>query len=126
MVSKLLPSCYYHLVISARKYLQPEDFYCALPDVRAAQGTPWEGLLNLFFQLLFKSAVVCTKQIEASQRKWINISDGVFIQQRKEIALDVCKALYHCNTQLVEIPARFWNALNYLGVSVKGGKSQLY
>ena len=120
VISKLLPQCYVELLMSAQKHLQPSEFYLMWPEVSNVKDTPWECLLQPFFQSLFCNKVVLTEQSQAFHvdSKWIHPCSGVFIPQGQSLPSAVHNALSSTNVQLVIIPPIVWRALEYNRVPI--------
>ena len=98
LVEKCLPSCYFQLVskLMELQCIDSNAVYNCWPDINRVQGTPWHGLLEPFYRLLFSNKkVVHTLQ----GRKWIQVSEGVFIT--RDIPIAVQEALMQCNVNLV-------------------------
>ena len=118
LVSELLPSCYAKLLMEAKKYLSPQQFYEAWPVVDVVKVTPWEGLLLPFFKLLFNEAVLWTRKEGAFGGQWIVQTQGTFIKQGSALSPVVHKVLSNCGIKLVEVPGMIWDALTYTEVTV--------
>ena len=99
LVEKCLPSCYFQLVskLMELQCIDPNAVYNCWPDINRVRGTPWSGLLEPFYTLLFSHIkVVHTLQ---GRGKWIHVSEGVFVA--KDIPIAVQEALMQCNVNLV-------------------------
>ena len=118
LVSELLPPCYAKLLMEAKKYLRPQQFYKAWPKVDMVDTTPWEGLLLPLFKLLFKEAVLWTRREGAFGGQWIVQTQGTFIEQDSALSPVVHKVLSNCGVKLVEVPDMIWDALTYTEVTV--------
>jgi len=114
LVSELLPSCYALLLMEAKKYLRPEQFYEAWQRVDVVKTTTWEGLLLPLFNLLLKQPVLWTERTEVLQvvGEWITTVESTFIPKGSKVASVVCNALSRCGVKLVNIPPRIWSALS--------------
>ena len=100
LVERCLPSCYFQLVskLMELQCIDPNAVYNCWPDIDRVQGTPWHGLLEPFYRLLFShKKVVHTLQ----GRKWICVSEGVFVT--RDIPIAVQEALMQCNVDLVNM-----------------------
>ena len=100
LVEKCLPSCYFKLVSELMELLiDPSTVYSSWPDVKRVANTPWQGLLNPFYQLLVNSS----KAVHTSSAggRWISVSDAVFIID--EVPPAVSDAMIKCNANLVDI-----------------------
>ena len=109
LVTELLPPCYALLLEEAKKYLQPDQFYNAWPDVRSVRGSEWEVTVNPLLNIIFSKACVWT----STALEWITVQQATFIP-KSTVLLDVVKrVLTICKVKLVNISERAWNALDY-------------
>jgi len=113
LVSELLPSCYAQLLMEAKKHLHPEQFYKVWPEVKEIKITPWKGLLLPLCTLLFKEAIIWTSREGTFGGQWIMLTHGTFIPQGDTLSSLVHRVLSDCDTRLVKVPDRVWEALKY-------------
>ena len=120
LVSVLLPPCYARLLMEAKKYLRPKQFYEAWPKADVVKTTTWEGLLLPLFTQLFRQAVFWTKRTDALKvvGEWITSKDSSFVPKGSKVAPVVCNALSQCGIKLVDIPPSIWSALSHSRTSV--------
>ena len=117
IVSRLLPHCYFQLLIYARQHLKPQEFYQAWPDISKTSKSPWEALLQPLFESLLEKPIVSTQGIRDA--KWIMPKDGVFVlleeQQPPTVVLDT---ISKCAMKLVMVPNSVLAALDHFDITV--------
>ena len=116
VIQYLLPPCYAHLLLMyAKKYLRAEHFYRAWPVVKQVRGTHWEGILKSLFRYIFSESA----QVFWSDGHWIQRSQSLFIPRGHELPSVVSKVLSACGENVVTVPPNVWDALSFMGVSVR-------
>ena len=109
LVEKCLPPCYFKLISELMELLlDSSTVYSCWPDPKRVIGTPWNGILDPFYQLLVSNS----KAVHVSSAlggKWIGVRDAVYIID--EVSLSIKDALIKCNVNLVEIDDIYIEAL---------------
>ncbi|XP_019853193.1 PREDICTED: sacsin-like [Amphimedon queenslandica] len=114
LVEKCLPSCYFKLVSELMEFLiDPSTVYSCWPDVKRVANTPWQGLLDPFYQLLVSSS----KAVHTFGERWVSTSDAVYIID--ELPTSVKDAVVSCNENLVDIDSSNYEALEQYCISLE-------
>ena len=118
LVSRLLPQCYFRLLVEAQSQLKPFQFYYTFPVTSKVKETPWEDLLQPFFYLLFQITSVFTERSHIFDA-WIKPCDGVYLLQETQLPEAVHEVLSNCDLKLVRIPDALLHALKqYSGTTI--------
>ena len=110
LVEHCFPTCLYELVTQLTELYSndPSVAYGCWPDIEKVEGTPWNGLLQPFYQLMLHSnQAVYTP----SGGKWIKINEGIFIWD-SDIPQAVQDAVVSCRVNLVKLNEICSNALS--------------
>ena len=106
LVSKLLPECYFQLLLEAREQLTVDQFYRAWPDPRKVQGK-WRELLQPLFEKIFQECVLSSTSVP-----WVKVKEAVFIEKGKQLEYVVSRVLTACGCKVVNAPKVVWNAVD--------------
>ena len=116
VIKHLLPHCYASLLLICAKsnYLSVENFYGAWPDIMQVRHTHWEDILTPLFKYIFSESA----EVFWSHGHWINRNKALFTPRDAELPSVVTEVLSACGEQLVTIPAKVWDALTFMHISV--------
>ena len=115
LATELLPPCYAMLLDEAMKYLQPDQFYNAWPDVRSVRGSEWEGVVRPLLNIIFSKECFWSSTI----KQWVHYSYATFIPESTTLLQVVKRVLTACGVKLVDIPQKVWNAIDYQSLRKK-------
>ena len=111
LVEKCIPDCYVHLLEEIIKIptVDPKVVYNCWPVNSNIKGTPWEGILKPFFDmLLFNDRVVHTI---SNRGQWISIADSLFAPRDKDIPSCIKSVLTLSGRKVVELGFKQWDAI---------------
>ena len=109
LVSKLLPECYFQLLMKAKDQLTTDQFYRAWPDPKELQDTNWKCLFQSLFEKIFQECVLSSTSVE-----WVKVQETVFVDPQKGNQPEnvVSRVLAACGCKVVNAPNVVWNALD--------------
>ena len=102
IVQSLLPHCYALLIKNAIKEGVPSHYvYASWPQCDKLKRTPWSGLMQPLFDILFQSEVLwSTISPDANEGKWVSLKEATITSS--DISAIVYKVLSDCGLHLVD------------------------
>ena len=112
LIGECIPACYFKLITELMELpnIDPSTVYCCWPVLQKVSNTPWNGLLEPFYELLLYNdkAVHCV----LGDSQWISIEDSVIIPDNEAVSPIIKQVVLNCGVNLVELESNQHRALN--------------
>ena len=112
LIEECISACYFTLITELMELpnIDPSTVYSCWPVLQKVNDTPWNGLLEPFYELLLYNDKAVHCALEDSQ--WISIEDSVIIPDNEAVYPIIKQVVLNCGVNLVELESNQCIALN--------------